>query len=483
MKIDRSYFEILTLSIQESMKKLQDSFFENFFSAPFIKVDLAFYHFKKLFIFRPTNGVEVDLIEKQLPACDSHHSISLSEKIKLVDEMIDESNDIARYPGSFDYYRAFEAIRVLECEKTDNDYYLVYSFDSPYLHIESLYALEIINRFTQHWKRHILVKYDFPSDILERDAIESMLSLDEVEILKHEALEIVLKERAGNITEEFIYMFSTFDILSSKTYEKRTVLGSLIFAKDNKIDKGIRYVNPIPIRFYYASTIRKVLETTGGHSLVVFGDKIIGMGYTQCYPLRINFLSFSKWDCVIGDNTLFCVKNGHLYIPIIYSQMDFRVKFEDEFPDSRDMEYKLHIIVDEAKKQKHGTSIVISTDAENEAKRLCNAGRGFLIEPIDLYENHETVEQLTAIDGALFVDQKGICYAIGVIVDGEAVIKGDISRGARFNSLTNYIAWKKMQRDRQIGGEECNDKMRYLAVIISEDQNIDFYTTKDIDNE
>ena len=46
-----------------------------------------------------------------------------------------------------------------------------------------------------------------------------------------------------------------------------------------------------------------------------------------------------------------------------------------------------------------------------------------------------------------------ICYGFGVILDGEARIKGERARGARYNSACNYIA----------GKNEC-------AIIISEDK-------------
>lgn len=40
------------------------------------------------------------------------------------------------------------------------------------------------------------------------------------------------------------------------------------------------------------------------------------------------------------------------------------------------------------------------------------------------------IQQVTAIDGALLIDMKGICYAAGLILDGLATDKGDSARGA-----------------------------------------------------
>ena len=64
------------------------------------------------------------------------------------------------------------------------------------------------------------------------------------------------------------------------------------------------------------------------------------------------------------------------------------------------------------------------------------------------------------IDGAIIIDEHGTCFAIGAIVDGVAIIEGLKSRGARYNSLANYAAWRQEQQ------EKC------LSVIISEDGGI-----------
>ena len=43
----------------------------------------------------------------------------------------------------------------------------------------------------------------------------------------------------------------------------------------------------------------------------------------------------------------------------------------------------------------------------------------------------------------MFIDSSGKCLAIGVIVDGEAVKKGNVGRGARYNSIANYVKLKQ----------------------------------------
>lgn len=58
------------------------------------------------------------------------------------------------------------------------------------------------------------------------------------------------------------------------------------------------------------------------------------------------------------------------------------------------------------------------------------------IEPTSLSD--ALITQFTGIDGALLFDGKGVCHAIGVIVDGPAGKKGSLSRGSRYNNAIRY---------------------------------------------
>ena len=50
---------------------------------------------------------------------------------------------------------------------------------------------------------------------------------------------------------------------------------------------------------------------------------------------------------------------------------------------------------------------------------------------------------ISNMDGALILDFGGNCKAISCIVDGKAVIPGRVERGARLNSIENYVGSKK----------------------------------------
>ncbi|GFI24892.1 hypothetical protein IMSAGC011_03697 [Lachnospiraceae bacterium] len=93
-------------------------------------------------------------------------------------------------------------------------------------------------------------------------------------------------------------------------------------------------------------------------------------------------------------------------------------------------------------------------------KRLSKYKRAFKVEKISLARKVDDIPKgIITIDGALFSDFDGNCYAVGVIVDGKIIVKGDSGRGARYNSLKNYVTLYKNNHPEDM----C------IAVILSED--------------
>ena len=123
----------------------------------------------------------------------------------------------------------------------------------------------------------------------------------------------------------------------------------------------------------------------------------------------------------------------HLPLPRLDRER-FRSNIRRMFPTCDSVD-RLWSIVQAAMGQHRGTMITISDSAQEEAMRLRKQSLG--IDPIEL--TTDLVGRLTRIDGALLIDPKGICYAVGVILDGHATEHGDPSRGARFNSAIRYI--------------------------------------------
>lgn len=125
-------------------------------------------------------------------------------------------------------------------------------------------------------------------------------------------------------------------------------------------------------------------------------------------------------------------------------------------------------IIGEAAKQPHGTSILIMEDAQSETERLCYANRGIKIKKVCLSNKSWMIKNFSSIDGAILLDLHCNCWGIGVVLDGRAVIQGDISRGARYNSVYNYIL-----------SRECHEKV-CIGIILSEDGLVNIVSTSDL---
>lgn len=263
------------------------------------------------------------------------------------------------------------------------------------------------------------------------------------------------------------------------------------------IQLKIRFAEPVSMTNH--KRVRKLFEiATGDTYLVSNGAYIYGIttkGSLQeqtvdrymlisiCGPLKWELYecqSVQQKDImlrVIYDSTCFKVKKKPAYKEDITNklnvitnylssnaakvQIESRVSCEYRMsgglPNTRELAdrdaiaKKIADIVRVAVKQKHGTTIVFSLFAKEEVERLNRTC--FRIAEMPLSCNKGIIKQITAIDGAVMCGFDGICYAIGVILDGMAVgvlekndkhenrymqEPEDISRGARYNSAIRY---------------------------------------------
>ena len=242
-------------------------------------------------------------------------------------------------------------------------------------------------------------------------------------------------------------VFDTLNVISSLPYEGAEASGELLFTyeKTEAVDIRIRLNQPVQLHDYKLA--RKVIEMNGRDLLCVcHGAKgISGLGALRAADadgvFRVTFSGHYKWDLYYKNRLLMKTAYGVPRLPSARLNKNvFGSNVRRIFPDiDGDAEQRLWCIVEAAMSQRHGTIIVVSAAAEEEAKRLNKQSLG--IEPIRLTPN--LVERLSSIDGAVLINPKGICYAIGVILDGMATDEGDPSRGARYNSAIRYIASSK----------------------------------------
>ena len=261
-------------------------------------------------------------------------------------------------------------------------------------------------------------------------------------------------------------LFNICNYISSLKYEGDFSVGKIVICKDDhpNIDIVLKLSEPVQLRNH--RRVRKLLEITSDE-LHLHSDGIQITGLTRLVgdynPQQENlfiasFTGSHKWEFLHYDQIIINVKDT---IPGFQRPKISKPRFDDllerTFQDISDKS-RMNIwrIVNKSTKQKHGTLIIISGEAEKESKRL--EQQSTKIEPT-LFDE-DLIRKVTSIDGAVLLDPSGVCHSIGVILDGLSVPKGDPARGSRFNSAVRYVEMKK---------GKC------VAVIVSEDGMADLY--------
>ena len=285
---------------------------------------------------------------------------------------------------------------------------------------------------------------------------------------------------------------NVFVQISEMCYEKRTINTSMCFCgekelrtlsekmlvlsneskkmKSNLPDLGWRY-------------IRKLLELSGsGHALLVKRDD---GGYTiegvvkeedfSTNMIQVKFENHLIWKLVKAGKTIFEYCQGIYKFPELESEenTDEQLNKLDTLQIKDNERDKIKSVISEAmEKSQHGTSIIFmdNTTLNNQIKDLELYNRAFRVGYKDLKDVVDNFESVLAIDGAIIAGTDCICHAVGAIVEAELKVRGVPGRGARYNSLVNYVhaVFEKEKADsNRKGAVVC------FAVIISEDKTID----------
>ena len=182
----------------------------------------------------------------------------------------------------------------------------------------------------------------------------------------------------------------------------------------------------------------------------------------------IKFSGFLCWSVVVGERETLTYRNGRYEVNYSEKNREYMHKIEElEGFVGNETTKMLNALVKLLAKQKHGTIAIVSDyegNKDSEIKRFCETNRAVRLDTEfkrtknaedEMNWNEEQILSLTCIDGALFMDLDGNCFAFSVLLDGKAEIKGDVGRGARYNSVVNYIKQKK--------------RGKYIGIIVSED--------------
>ena len=260
-------------------------------------------------------------------------------------------------------------------------------------------------------------------------------------------------------------LLERFNAISSLMYEGTKGTGKLILANPDggAVDFHIRFAEPIPFREHRWS--RKALQMASPQtSLVADCQQIYGLGgvasgVDPCSSqnvFEIEFLDHYVWQLRCGSQTLLVSNYGTPSLPQQKFPRDRLLDtFQRLFPEAGERHIdRFTALFAAAVGQRHGSMLIVASDAEPEADRL--QGQGTRIEPTTL--TPELYRQVSGVDGAVLVDPQGICFAIGVILDGPATSDCTPSRGARYNSGIRYIGSSSKPR---------------LAIVVSDDKTVD----------
>ncbi|WP_373561356.1 DNA integrity scanning protein DisA nucleotide-binding domain protein [Bacillus sp. AFS051223] len=264
--------------------------------------------------------------------------------------------------------------------------------------------------------------------------------------------------RAAASSDPTLYqIINDLHIISSTPYEGADCNGHMLI--DTK-EPDIRLVDNVHISTH--KRVRKLLETTKeGLILLVHPTTLEAYGFKINEnnrfkgDLYIRFKGRFSWDCTKNGRPSFYFDKMQAHLPLEHNENinQFELNLKEIFPGLADISL-LNSLVLAAKKQKHGTMLVIldEENAKSEANRLRQSST--LITPKIM--NPTLLMSLSEIDGAIILDTKGVCYSFGVILDG-SVVKGDPGRGARYNSALRYLELHKLNN------KNC------LIFIVSED--------------
>jgi hypothetical protein len=241
-------------------------------------------------------------------------------------------------------------------------------------------------------------------------------------------------------------LYSALAAVSTTRYEGDAGFGSIIATRDGDADVAVdlRLRRAVPIS--ETRTLRKLLEISDRDKLGLLtdGNKIFGLGHVRdgydAAEERIfefHVVGEGQWLMRHAGVALLQVEFGQPHLP--KARID-KARFTDTvsrvFADGSADGERLWGLALAAADQAHGTMLVISQAAAEEAARL--SAQATLIEPAHL--SPELLRQATSIDGAVLFSPDGTCHALGVILDGTASAEGDRARGARYNSALRYLS-------------------------------------------
>lgn len=272
--------------------------------------------------------------------------------------------------------------------------------------------------------------------------------------------------RRGIKTYALNDVFKACNNISIHRYEGKENVGKVIITEIDspQIEYSLQLEQPFPLNDFRKT--RKMLQLTSTSIGVISnGEQVFGLGkIRESYDLStesiftIQFCGVHCWEIWHANQPLLLMKYGQ---PYFHREIISKSKFISDCyrlfkPITAEQIDNLYKLAVAATKQSNGALLIITSDAENESRRLSN--QSLAIKPISL--NEEMILSLTSIDGGVLIDKNGNALAHGVILDGIVSNNGDSARGSRYNSAITYYDFH-------------SKASQLLIVVVSEDGSVD----------
>ncbi len=246
-----------------------------------------------------------------------------------------------------------------------------------------------------------------------------------------------------NSLEGMYGLFRTLTTISSLRYEKGAGAGRVLIARKchPAVSEKVSLAAPVKLTSYRSA--RKLLELASDElPLYCDPDQIYGLAQERGYSadeedlFEVRIVDHHRWELKHGGQTLMTVRYGLPSLPKLpFDEDKLRTDLPRIFCGITSVEVeRLVALARVAEEESHGTMLVVTEAAADEASRL--ARQATSVRPFSL--NETILRNLTPIDGAIILEPSGVCHAIGTILDGRATDHGDPSRGARYNSAIRY---------------------------------------------
>jgi hypothetical protein len=193
--------------------------------------------------------------------------------------------------------------------------------------------------------------------------------------------------------------------ISQRPYEGSGAAGRLVLARPDHsaVELVARLARPVPLES--ARAVRKLLQTTDDDvALLVHEQGVFGLGRLIDIDaediFEINVVGHAVWELSHRGVGLLRVSYGLPALPSPIFDTAGLLDATDRVLGARAKAETLLPLVHAAAAARHGTTLVISTDAAAEADRL--SGQATLVEPREL--TPDLLAHFSDIDGAVLVD-------------------------------------------------------------------------------